>query len=80
MEYITMTVEVRGREFDIEVYAKISSGGSSSWGSDEPPWFSVDFQDIYNPRRKKSVSNLLYDKIVTLYEDKIVDQFQQAYL
>lgn len=80
MEYITMTVEVRGREFDIEVYAKISSGGSSSWGSDEPPWFDVDFQDIYNRRRKKSVSNRLYDKIVELYEDDIIEKFQYAYM
>lgn len=80
MEYITMTVEVRGREFDIEVYAKLSSGGSSSWGSDEPPWFDVDFQDIYNRRRKKSVSNRLYDKIVELYEDDIIEKFQYAYM
>jgi hypothetical protein len=80
MEYITMIVEVRGREFDIEVYAKLSSGGSYSWGSDEPPWFGVDFQDIYNRRRKKLVSDRLYNKIVELYEDHIVEQFQQAYM
>lgn len=80
MEYITMTVEVRGREFEIEVYAKLSAGGSSSWGSDEPPWFDVDFQDIYNRRRKKPVSNRLYDAIVVLYEENIVDNFQQAYM
>ena len=80
MEYITMTVEVRGREFEIEVYAKLSAGGSSSWGSDEPPWFDVDFQDIYNRRRKKSVSNRLYDKIVELYEDDIIEKFQYAYM
>lgn len=80
MEYITMTVEVRGREFEIEVYAKLSAGGSSSWGSDEPPWFDVDFQDIYNRRRKKPVSNRLYDAIVALYEENIVDNFQQAYM
>lgn len=80
MEYITMTVEVRGREFEIEVYAKLSAGGSSSWGSDEPPWFYVDFQDIYNRRRKKPVSNRLYDAIVVLYEENIVDNFQQAYM
>ena len=80
MEYITMTVEVRGCQFDIEVYAKLSAGGSSSWGSDEPPWFEVDFQDIYNRRRKKSVSNRLYDKIVELYEDDIIEKFQYAYM
>ena len=80
MEYITMTVEVRGREVDIEVYANISSGGSNSYGSDEPLWFSVDLNDIYGRKRRKPVSNRLYDAIVGLYEDTIVDQFQHAYL
>lgn len=80
MEYITMTVEVRGREIDIEVYAKISSGGSNSYGSDEPLWFSVDLNDIYGRKRTKPVSNRLYEKIIELYEDNIVDQFQQAYM
>jgi hypothetical protein len=80
MEYITMTVEVRGREFDIEVYANLSSGGSCSWGSDEPPWFAVDFQDIYNRHRKKPVSYRLYNAIVELYEDSIVEKFEHAYM
>ena len=77
MEYITMTVEVRGREFDIEVYAKVYSGGSSNWGSDEPPWIDVDIQDIYNSRRKKPVSDRLYAKIIELYEDLIVSKFEE---
>ena len=80
MEYITMTVEVRGRKFDIEVFAKISSGGSNSYGSDEPAWFSVDIDDIFNPKRKKSVSNGLYDLILKHYEDHITEKFQYAYL
>ena len=80
MEYITMTVEVRGREVDIEVYAKISSGGSNSYGSDEPLWFSVHLSDICGRKRSKPVSSRLYETIIKLYEDKIVDQFQHAYL
>lgn len=80
MEYITMTVEVRGREFDIEVYAYIRSGGSSSFGSDEPPWFSVDLNDIYGRHKHKPVSNRLYDEIIKLYEDNIISRFEDAYL
>jgi hypothetical protein len=80
MEYITMTVEVRGREIDIEVYAKISSGGSNSWGSDEPLWFSVDLNDIYGRHKHKPVSNRLYDAIVGLYEYNIIGRFEDAYL
>jgi hypothetical protein len=77
MEYITMTVEVRGREFEIEVYAHIETGGSSNWGSDEPPWIDVDIQDIYSSRRKKHVSDRLYAEIIELYEDLIVSKFEQ---
>ena len=55
MECISMTVQVRNCEFDVDVYAKVSSGGSASWGSDEPPWFDVDIFDIYNPVRNRSV-------------------------
>lgn len=77
MEYITMTVEVRGREFDIEVYAKLETGGSSNWGSDEPPWIDVDIQSIYNSRRKKSVSDRLYAEIIELYEDLIISKFEE---
>lgn len=40
----------------------------------------MDFQDIYNRRRKKSVSNRLYNKIVELYKDHIVEQFQLEYM
>lgn len=80
MEHIFMTVEVRGYEFDIVVYATIESGGSNSWGSDEPKWFSVDIQDIRGYGRKKSVSNKLYDTIIDIYEDAIVEQFEQEYL
>lgn len=80
MEYITMTVEVRGREFEIEVYANLDAGGSSNWGSDEPPWIDVDLQDIYNGRRGKLVSDRLYTKIVELYEDNIVAKFEEEYV
>ncbi len=79
MECISMTVQVRNCEFDIDVYAKVSSGGSASWGSDEPPWFDVDIFDIYNPMRNRSVSIHLYEEIINLYENSIYNRFENEY-
>ena len=79
MDKITVTVYVKGYEFEIDVYADVSSGGSSSYGSDEPEWVNVDFKDIYNPRRKKAVSDRLYDKIVEEFGDYIEEKFQETY-
>jgi hypothetical protein len=79
MDKITVTVYVKGYEFEIDVYADVTSGGSSSYGSDEPEWFSVDFKDIYNPRRKKPVSDRLYNEIVEEFGDYIEEKFQETY-
>jgi hypothetical protein len=80
MQSLTLTVEIRGYTIDLEVYANLSSGGSSSWGSDEPPWFDVDITDIRNHRRNKSISTRLWDEIMKHYEDYLVEQFEYAYM
>lgn len=80
MEHIFKTVCIRGYEFEVVVYAEIHTGGSNSWGSDEPKWFSVDIQDIRGYGRKKSVSNRLYDAIIDAYDDSIVEDFEMEYL
>lgn len=77
MEKITVTIEIKGYEFEIDVYADISCGGSSSYGSDEPEWIDVDFKSIYNSKRK--VSDRLYNKIVEEYGDYIEEKFIETY-
>ena len=80
MEHIFKTVCIRGYEFEVVVYAEIDTGGSNSWGSDEPKWYDIDIKDIRNQRRKKSVSNRLYDAIIEAYDDSIVEDFEMEYL
>jgi hypothetical protein len=75
MESLTLTVNLRGREFAVDVYADISSGGSSSWGSDEPPWFCAEVDSIRGVGRTKDVSNRLHNKIMEDYFDQIDDEF-----
>jgi hypothetical protein len=77
MEKITVTIEIKGYEFEIDVYADITYGGSPSYGSDEPEWIDVDFKSIYNSKRK--VSDRLYNKIVEEYGDYIEEKFIETY-
>lgn len=77
MEKITVTIEIKGYEFEIDVYADITSGGSCLSGSTEPPWVDIDFKDIYNSKRK--VSDRLYNKIVEEYGDYIEEKFIETY-
>ena len=64
-------VQVRGFLFEIEVFLEQTSGGSNSYGSDEPYWVDVEILDIYNCRRGKAVSAKLHDEIIRLYEDTL---------
>tara|TARA_R110000868_G_scaffold12098_3_gene58591 strand:- start:371 stop:604 length:234 start_codon:yes stop_codon:yes gene_type:complete len=75
LERVVMEVEVRGCLFEIEAVVDVSEGGSDSYGSDEPYWLDVEVQDILNPRREKSISDRLREKIIGLYEENIVDKF-----
>ena len=77
MEKITVTIDIKGYEFEIDVYADITCGGSPSYGSDEPEWVDVDFKSIYNSGRK--VSDRLYNKIVEEYGDYIEEKFIETY-
>lgn len=80
MQSLSLTVEIRGYTIDLEVYANLSSGGSSSWGSDEPPWFDVDFTDMRNHRRNKSISYRLWNEVMKHHENYLVKQFEYAYM
>ena len=79
MDWTNLKVEIRGREVDIVVYGFLSSGGSNSYGSDEPAWCSVEITDIRGLYKNKPVSNRLYDEIMRLCEDSINDKFLYEY-
>ena len=75
MDWTNLTVEIRGREFDIVVYGFLSSGGSNSYGSDEPAWTQVEITEIRGLNKNKPVSKRLWDEIMKDYEDTIVEKF-----
>jgi hypothetical protein len=75
--HIEFVAEIKGVELVLDVYATVSSGGSTSWGSDEPPWFDADIDDIRWCGRK--ISNRLWNKLFDLYEDEIDEAFQSQY-
>jgi hypothetical protein len=75
--HIEFVAEIKGVELVLDVYATVSSGGSTSWGSDEPPWFDADIDDIRWCGRK--ISNRLWGKLFDLYEDEINEKFQSKY-
>jgi hypothetical protein len=79
MDWTNLTVEIRGREFDIVVYGQLNSGGSNRYGSDEPAWRDVEILDIRGHNKNKSVSPRLWDAIMEQYEDIIVDKFFGEY-
>lgn len=66
-DYYTTEVEYRGRLFDIECYYNISSGGSNSYGSDEPAWAEVEITDIAGAGRYNYVSRRLYKALMNEY-------------
>jgi hypothetical protein len=76
--HISIALTYKGFDFDFEVYGTVDQGGSTSWGSDEPPWFDVELDDIYCGDKK--ISDRLYEKLMNLHEDKIREAFQAKYL
>jgi hypothetical protein len=75
---VEVETEIKGCEMNFEVYATVTSGGSNSYGSDEPEWFDVDITDICWQGRK--VSDRLWNKIIKDYEDIIDEDFENKYL
>jgi len=61
--------DFRGRCFEVQVEAKITTGGSNSYGSDEPPWVDCDIHTIWNPKRNKDVSKRLFKALINEYID-----------
>ena len=65
-----MIEQLKGtHEFEIEIIARVTHGGSNSPGSDEPKWGCCDILSIYNPRRNKEISQKLKDYLIMLYGD-----------
>jgi hypothetical protein len=78
MEQVELEVTIKGQDMIFDVYGELDSGGSTRWGSDEPPWFDVEIDDIRWCGRK--ISNRLWNEIMKHHEDTIVELFENEYL
>jgi hypothetical protein len=78
--YETMAINVRHiDDASITIEAIVTSGGSSSYGSDESPWFNVEIVDIYTIKGK-SISDRLFNHIVETHGDFIESRLSDTYL
>jgi hypothetical protein len=76
----TMALNVRHIEdASITIEAIVTSGGSSSYGSDESPWFNVEIIDIFRDNGK-SVSDRLFNHIAETHGDLIESRLSDTYL
>ena len=73
MTHSTITLEVRGIEVEVEATATILTGGSNSYGSDEPEWVEVEDIDLWHPTRARRLSPALHKLIMDEYESYIGD-------
>jgi len=79
LQSIDVELVIDGDDMSFTVWAELSAGGSWGWGSDEPPWFDVEIEDVRG-EDNKTVSDYLWSKIVDNYEDYIVGLFEEKYL
>ncbi len=54
MAQTTLYIQTKAAEFEIEVEAHgwVETGGSNSYGSDEPAWAEVHVDELYGPTGK----------------------------
>lgn len=82
MAHTTITLYHRGCEFDVDVEADVSEGGSNSYGSDEPAWIDVEGVAYTHPRTGKPLSSRLTKWIESNhgeYADTMLIEAHQSY-
>jgi len=76
-EHIETVIPIKGKDLLLDIYAEISTGGSSLSGSTEPPWFSIEITEIYCG--KTHVSARLWNYIIDRYGSELVEDFREHY-
>ena len=77
MTSIVTEVELRGRTFEVIVEGVVTSGGSNSYGSDEPEWTDVEDVEIYRGDNGKPVSVRLHNALLAEYDDKFCQMLME---
>ena len=79
LQSIDVELDIDGEDMSFTVWAELSAGGSSSWDSDEPPWFDVEIEDIRG-EDNRTVSDGLWNYITNFHDEYLMDKFEEEYL
>jgi hypothetical protein len=64
--------------FDLEIWGRVYEGGSSRWGSDEPPWTEVEINEMYDNFTNSELSVQDWNRVIDEYGDKIDELLVEA--
>lgn len=79
MAHLTLALEVRGCEVEVDVEGDVLTGGSNRYGSDEPEWCEVQGVVYYNPRTGKRLSPRLTKLIESLHDTYVTDRLAETH-
>lgn len=79
MAYTTITLYHKGCEFDVDIEGDVTTGGSNSYGSDEPAWIEVSGVGYTHPRTGKPLSKRLIDWIESNHDDYVGEALVEAH-
>lgn len=79
MAHTTVTLCIREVEVEVDCEGEVTSGGSNSYGSDEPAWIEVSGVCYYNPRTGRRLSPRLSKLIDKEHGDYVGDMLVEAH-
>lgn len=70
-----ISMELHGIEVEIFVHYDYATGGSNSYGSDEPAWVEVDFDesDLWHSKRTRQLMPIARKRIYKNLQDYIAE-------
>jgi len=79
MAHTTVTLCYKETEFEVDVEGDVSTGGSNSYGSDEPEWFDVEGVTYTHPQRGRPLFPALTRWIEKNHYDYVTDLLIEAH-
>lgn len=79
MAHTTITLYHKGCEFDVDIEGDVTTGGSNSYGSDDPAWIVISGVGYTHPRTGRPLSKRLIDWIESNHADDVDTLLFEAY-
>ena len=79
MAHTSITLYHKGCEFDVDIEGDVTTGGSNSYGSDEPAWIEVSGAVYSHPARGTRLSKRLIDWIESNHMDYVDESLIEAH-